>query len=43
MAEVGQVLFVEQIRGSYCDEIYKEVKICLEHKIPVLGMIVVGA
>ena len=43
MAEVGQVLFVEQIRGSYCDEIYKEVMICLEHKIPVLGMIVVGA
>lgn len=43
MAEIGQVLFVEQVRGSYCDEIYKEVMICLEHNIPVLGMVVVGA
>ena len=43
MAEVGRVLFVEQIRNSYCDEIYKEVIICMEHEIPVMGMIVIGA
>lgn len=43
MAEVGQVLFVEQIQNSYYDEIYQEITLCMEHKIPVMGMIVVGA
>lgn len=43
MAEVGQVLFVEQLRISYYDEIYKEITTCLEHDIPVLGMVVMGA
>lgn len=43
LAEVGQVVFMEQLRDSYYDEVYKEVKTCIEHKFPVLGMIIVGA
>jgi hypothetical protein len=43
MAEVGQVVFVEQLRGAYYDEIYKEISTCMEHKIQVLGMVVTGA
>jgi hypothetical protein len=43
MAEVGCVVFVEQLRGAYYDEIYKEISTCMEHKIRVLGMVVTGA
>jgi pyruvate-formate lyase-activating enzyme len=43
MAEVGHVVFVEQLRGAYYDEIYKEISTCMEHKIQVLGMVVTGA
>ncbi len=43
LAEVGRVVFIEQLRDSYYDEVYKEVKTCLEHKILVVGMIIVGA
>jgi hypothetical protein len=42
LAEVGRVVFIEQLRDSYYDEVYKEVKTCIEHKIPVVGMIIVG-
>jgi hypothetical protein len=43
MAEVGCVVFVEQLRSAYYDEIYKEVTTCMEHEIPILGMVVIGA
>jgi hypothetical protein len=43
MAEVGCVVFVEQLRSAYYDELYKEVATCMEHEIPILGMVVIGA
>lgn len=43
MAAIGRVVFVEQLRNSYYDEMYKEVVTCKEHEIAVLGMIVIGA
>jgi hypothetical protein len=43
LAEVGRVVFVEQLGGSYYDEVYQEVKTCIDQKIPVVGMIIVGA
>lgn len=43
MAAIGCVVFVEKLRNSYYDEMYKEVVTCREQNIPVLGMIVIGA
>lgn len=43
LATVGQVIFVEKIRSSYYEEIYKEIMVCKAHNIPVVGMIIVGA
>lgn len=42
LAETGQVVFIETIRASFYEEMYKEVACCKEHEIPVLGMIVMG-
>jgi hypothetical protein len=43
MAEIGQVVFIERIRGSFYEEIYQEINLCREHQLPVLGTVVLGA
>jgi hypothetical protein len=42
LAEIGQVIFIERIRGSFYEEMYQEINLCREHHLPVLGMIVLG-
>lgn len=42
LAQVGRVVFVEKKRASLYDELYKEVALCKENDIDVIGMIVLG-
>lgn len=42
MAKVGCVVFVEKKRTSLYDELYKEILLCKENDIDVMGMIVLG-
>lgn len=41
-AEVGNVVFIETKRKSLYDEIYKEIVLCNENQIHIMGMIVLG-
>lgn len=43
VAQIGSVVFIETTHVSYYDEIYKEMLLCKEHDIDVIGMIVLGA
>ena len=42
LAKVGSVVFIEKKRVSLYDELYKEITICKENDINVLGMVVLG-
>lgn len=42
LAKIGHVVFIEKKHASLYNEIYKEVVLCKEHGINVIGMIVVG-
>lgn len=42
LEQVGTVVFVEQRRTSFYDEIYKEIVLCKENGIQVMGIAVVG-
>lgn len=42
LEQVGTVVFVEQKRTSFYDEIYKEIVLCKENGIQVMGTVVVG-
>ena len=41
-AEMGSVNFIEKKRVSLYDELYKEVALCKENEIDVVGMVVLG-
>lgn len=41
-AQNGSVIFVEKKRKSFYDELYKEISLCKENDIYVLGMVVLG-
>lgn len=43
LALVGSVVFIEKKRESLYDELYKEMVLCIENDISVVGMIVLGA
>lgn len=42
LVKVGSVVFVEKKRVSLYDELYKEIVLCKENDIHVLGMVVLG-
>lgn len=42
-ADIGKVVFIEQKKCSLYDEIYKEVELCRENNIDVVGMIILEA
>lgn len=42
LEQVGTVVFLEKKRTSFYDEIYKEILLCKENDIQVMGMVVVG-
>ena len=42
LVKVGRVVFVEKERVSLYDEMYREILLCKEHDVDVMGMVVVG-
>lgn len=42
LEQVGTVVFLEKKRTSFYDEIYKEIVLCKENGIQVMGIVVVG-
>lgn len=42
LAKIGSVVFIEKKRASLYDELYKEVALCKENDIDVIGMVVLG-
>ena len=42
LAQIGSVVFIEKKRASLYDELYKEVALCKENDIDVIGMVVLG-
>jgi len=42
LVKVGRVVFVEKERVSLYDEMYREIVLCKEHDVDVIGMVVVG-
>jgi len=43
LVKVGYVVFIEKERVSLYDEMYKEILLCKEHDVDIIGMAVVGA